>query len=209
LSRPRIRSSQQVKSRFEWRLYSSLNSATTHNGYIDAFPSVQAQYRFGSDTILRAAYGMGIARPNFGDIAPYFVDDPTSNPEFSQGNPNLKPTHAQNFDLVAEHYFKPLGMIQGGVFYKALTEPHFRCHRALPDKDRSYLDQWTERPHYGLRGGLATASVVLSRLLNGMGVRANYSYTTSRAGFPVDFGRTDHPTLLRTAPNKLELRRDL
>src|SRR5438477_2951932 len=28
-----------------------------------------------------------------------------------------------------------------------------------------------------------------------------HSYTTSRASFPVGFGRTDHPTLLRTAPN--------
>ncbi len=35
-----------------------------------------------------------------------------------------------------------------------------------------------------------------------MGVRANYSYTASRASFPVAIGeRTDHPTLVRTAPN--------
>jgi hypothetical protein len=35
-----------------------------------------------------------------------------------------------------------------------------------------------------------------------MGVRANYSYTTSRATFPTGNGeRTDHPTLVRTAPN--------
>lgn len=37
--------------------------------------------------------------------------------------------------------------------------------------------------------------------LKGTGVRANYSYTGSRANFPAGFGRTDHPTLLRTAPN--------
>ncbi len=78
---------------------------------------MQAQYRFGSDTILRAAYGMGIARPNFGDIAPFFIDDPTSNPEFSKGNPALKPTHAQNFDVLVERYLKPLGIIQAGFFY--------------------------------------------------------------------------------------------
>jgi len=41
----------------------------------------------------------------------------------------------------------------------------------------------------------------LPGLLNGLGVRANYGYTTSRATFPVDYGRTDHPTLVRTAPN--------
>jgi len=38
--------------------------------------------------------------------------------------------------------------------------------------------------------------------LKGMGVRANYSFTTSRATFPSAPGeRTDHPTLQRTAPN--------
>ncbi len=41
----------------------------------------------------------------------------------------------------------------------------------------------------------------LPGLLNGTGVRANYSYTTSQASFPVDFGRTDHPSLQRQAPN--------
>src|SRR5207245_4196299 len=34
-----------------------------NNTYTNVFPSVQAQYRFGSDTILRGSYGMGIARP--------------------------------------------------------------------------------------------------------------------------------------------------
>jgi hypothetical protein len=41
----------------------------------------------------------------------------------------------------------------------------------------------------------------LPGLLNGMGVSANYSYTTSQVSFPVGFGRTDHPALLRQAPN--------
>jgi len=41
----------------------------------------------------------------------------------------------------------------------------------------------------------------LSGPMNGTGVRANYSYTTSQAGFPAGFGRTDHPALLRQAPN--------
>src|SRR4029077_19639925 len=64
--------------------------------YIDALPSVQLQYRLGSDTLLRAAYGMGISRPNFGDLPPFVVFDPTvaaGQPSVSAGNPNLKPTH--------------------------------------------------------------------------------------------------------------------
>jgi TonB-dependent receptor len=181
-----------------------------NNSYINLFPSVQAQYRVGSDTILRGSYGMGIARPNFGDIAPYFIDDPTSVPEFSQGNPNLKPTHAQNFDLLAEHYLKPLGIIQGGFFYKALTDPIYTV--TLPysaGPSGSTVGTLINGPSAHIAGIEMAWQQRLSFLpkpLNGMGVRANYSYTTSQATFPNAPGeRTDHPTLVRTAPNNWNL----
>jgi TonB-dependent receptor len=177
-----------------------ISAAPIHqnNSYTNVFPSVQAQYRLGTDTILRGSYGMGIARPNFGDIAPYFVDDPTSIPEFSQGNPNLKPTHAQNFDVLAEHYLKQVGIIQAGFFYKALTDPIYTVI-----VNSNTLQTLTNGPSAHILGFEASWQQRLSFLpgaLNGMGVRANYSYTSSQATFPVG-GRTDHPTLLRTAPN--------
>jgi TonB-dependent receptor len=174
---------------------------STNKSYIDLFPSVQAQYRFGSDTILRAAYGMGIARPNFGDLAPYFVDDPNSFPEFRQGNPNLKPTHAQNFDLLVEHYLKPLGLIQAGVFYKALTDPVYTLLVPVMTAKGYILVNGPNAHITGFEAAWQQRLSFLPGLLNGMGVRANYSYTTSRATLPASSGRTDHPTLLRTAPN--------
>jgi TonB-dependent receptor len=181
---------------------SGVSPLVTNNSYIDVFPSVQAQYRFGPDTILRAAYGMGIARPNFGDIAPFFIDDPTSNPEFSKGNPDLKPTHAQNFDVLVERYLKPIGLIQAGFFYKALTDPIYGV--TLNQNTSTATSTLVNGPSAHITGFEAAWQQRLSFLpgaLNGMGVRANYSYTSSRATFPADFGRTDHPTLVRTAPN--------
>lgn len=178
-----------------------------NNSYINVFPSVQAQYRFGSDTILRGSYGVGIARPNFGDIAPYFVDDPTSNPEFSQGNPNLKPTHAQNFDVLLEHYLKPLGIVQAGFFYKSLTDPIYNVTLPFPTTTAPTATEATliNGPSAHISGIEAAWQQHLSFLpgaLNGMGVSANYGYTASRANFPAIAGeRTDHPTLVRTAPN--------
>lgn len=185
--------------------FQSVSPLIKNNNYIDVFPSIQAQYRFGSDTVLRAAYGMGIARPNFGDIAPYFIDDPTSNPEFSQGNPNLKPTHAQNFDLLAEHYFKPVGILQAGFFYKHLTDPIYTVNLPYSGGPAgSLISTLTNGPNAHIAGFEASWQQplrFLPGLLNGTGVRANYSYTSSQASFPVGTGRTDHPTLLRTAPN--------
>ncbi|HEY6769998.1 MAG TPA: TonB-dependent receptor [Candidatus Sulfotelmatobacter sp.] len=185
--------------------FSSVSPLTADHSYVDVFPSVQAQYRLGSDTILRAAYGIGIARPNFGDIAPYFTDDPTSTPEFARGNPDLKPTHAQNFDLLAEHYLKPLGLIQAGFFYKALTDPIYTTTVFYPPSQTSTTEAvLVNGPSAHIAGFEAAWQQRLSFLpgaLNGMGVRANYSYTSSQATFPAGNGRTDHPTLLRTAPN--------
>ena len=173
-----------------------------NNSYINVFPSVQAQYRFGSDTILRGSYGMGIARPNFGDIAPYFIDDPTSNPEFSRGNPNLKPTHAQNFDVLLEHYLKPLGIIQAGFFYKALTDPIYNVTLPFESATEATLTNGPSAHITGLEAAWQQRLSFLPGALNGIGVRANYSYTTSRASFPNAVGeRTDHPSLVRTAPN--------
>jgi len=173
----------------------------TNKSYIDPFPSVQAQYRFGSDTILRAAYGMGIARPNFGDSAPYFAEDPNSFPRFRAGNPNLKPTHGQNFDLLLEHYLKSLGLIQGGFFYKALTDPIFSYLVPFNGAKENILVNGPSAHITGFEAAWQQRLSFLPSFLNGAGVRANYSYTTSRATFPAASGRTDHPTLLRTAPN--------
>ena len=179
--------------------FASVSPLLKNNSYVNVFPSVQAQYRIGSDTIVRAAYGMGIARPNFGDIAPYFIDDPTSNPQFSQGNPNLKPTHAQNFDLVAEHYFKPVGLIQGGFFYKSLTDPIYTV--VVNNNTLQTLTNGPSAHIAGIEAAWQQRLAFLPGALKGLGVRANYSYVSSQATFPVGSGRTDHPTLARTAPN--------
>jgi TonB-dependent receptor len=181
----------------------------TTSSYINAFPSVQAQYRFGSDTTLRLAYGIGIARPNFGDQAPFRNVDPNANPNVpvSAGNPNLKPTHAQNFDVLVEHYFKPLGVIQGGFFYKALTNPIYESV-LVPITSGQFAGKSESLPENGPNAHLEGVEMAwrqglnfLPGALNGMGVEANYSYVSSQASFPAGFGRTDHPTLTRTAPN--------
>jgi TonB-dependent receptor len=181
----------------------------TTSSYINAFPSVQAQYRFGADTTLRLAYGMGIARPNFGDQAPFQSFDPNANQNIpvSAGNPNLKPTHAQNFDILVEHYFKPLGVIQGGFFYKALTDPIYESVISVVQVG-PYKGLNQSAPANGPSAHLEGVEMAwqqglrfLPGALNGIGVQANYSYVSSQATFPSSLGRTDKPTLLRTAPN--------
>jgi len=180
-----------------------------NHGYIDVLPSIQIQSLLDQNTIVRAGYGMGISRPNFGDLPPKLIASDNvkaSNRTVSIGNPLLKPEHAQNFDLAIEHYLKPFGVISAGVFYKYLTDPIFSVKTTLTSGQfNGFKQTQTINGGHAHIVGLELAwQQHLSFLpgpLNGLGIRTNYSYTSSQTNFPFDFGRTDRPALLRQAPN--------
>ncbi|HWX53539.1 MAG TPA: TonB-dependent receptor [Verrucomicrobiae bacterium] len=184
------------------------------SGYINFLPSVQVQFPIGQNTNLRVAYGRGISRPNFSDIVPTKIIDPNTTPQTLQiGNPALQPTTANNYDLLFEHFFQPLGILQAGFFYKQLYDPIYATVTILPpgDPNAGFRQQESiNGPSAHLAGFEAAWEQRLSRLpgfLNGFGVAANYSYTTSQVSFPVGFsgGRIDHPSLQRQAPNTWNL----
>jgi TonB-dependent receptor len=189
----------------------SLTTVPGSQDYIDALPSVQLQTRFGQDTILRVGYGMGIARPNFSDLPPHLSFDPTVHAPRAgvfAGNPNLKPTHGQNFDILIERYLKPFGVIEAGFFYKYLTDPIYNANSPLTTG--VFAGQVQSQPINGPHAHVAGFEMAwqqrlsfLPGLLNGSGVRANYSWTGSQATFPVGAfnNRTDQPALQRQAPN--------
>jgi len=94
------------------------------SGYVKVLPSIQAQYLIWKNTNLRANFSQGISRPNIGDLVPTTIVDPNASPKsVSTGNPNLKPTKANNYDLLAEHYFQPLGILQAGFFINNFPIP--------------------------------------------------------------------------------------
>jgi TonB-dependent receptor len=187
------------------------------SGYVNFMPSIQAQYRIGSDTELRLSYYRGISRPNFQDLVPSQQADPNASPaSLTVGNPNLKPTKANNYDVLIEHFFRPLGIIQAGYFYKSLYDPIYATAFFLPATDPNFpgfLEQQSiNGPSAHISGFEASWQQRLSFLpspLNGLGVIANYSYADSRVTFPANFasaqvggqGRIDHPRLQRQAPN--------
>jgi TonB-dependent receptor len=196
-------------------------STTPVNGgtdYLNALPSVQVQYLLTPNTNLRATYGMGIARPNISDTVPFQQADPNASPKnVVLGNPALKATRANNYDLLAEHYFQPLGILQAGFFYKDLSNPIYNTTQTIGPGNPLFnqfpnyqLNQTINGPNAHITGFEAAWEQRLSRLpglLSGFGVAANYSYTTSQVSFPTGFsgGRTDRPALLRQAPNTWNL----
>jgi TonB-dependent receptor len=185
--------------------------------YFNVLPSVQAQYQLQKDTNLRLSYGRGVSRPNIGDLVPSTTVDPNASPKsISKGNPTLQPTKANNYDVLIEHYFQPLGILQAGYFYKQLSDPIFPTTTQTTDAQYPgiifQLNQSINGPSAHIQGietQWEQRFSFLPGLLSGIGVSANYSYVTSQITFPSGFnaptvgavGRTDKPRLERDAPN--------
>jgi TonB-dependent receptor len=103
---------------------------------------------------------------------------------------------------------KPVGVIEAGVFYKYLTDPIYSTQTFLTTG--TFAGFFQSQPINGPSAHIAGFEMAwqqrlsfLPGLLNGSGVRANYSWTTSQATFPVGAfsNRTDQPALQRQAPN--------
>jgi TonB-dependent receptor len=180
--------------------------------YTNFLPSVQVQYNINGSTNIRAAYGRGIARPNFSDLPPFQSVENGRN-RVTVGNPALKPTHANDYDLLFEHYLKSVGIVEAGWFYKDLSDPIFQIQTTLPATDKNFPNFQQRQPINGRKAHITGIEFAwqqhftfLPGLLNGTGLSANYSYTTSQAKFPIDPNtgsptRADSPSLLRQAPN--------
>ncbi len=195
--------------------YVSTTPVSGSGSYLNVLPSVQWQYMLTPSTNIRASYDMAISRPNFSDLVPSQQVDPNASPKsIVEGNPGLNATKANNFDLLAEHFFQPLGILQAGFFYKALSNPIYPTTTTLPATDPNFPGYQVQESINGPNAhitGFETAweqrLSFLPGLMNGLGVAANYSYTTSQVSFPTGFngGRTDHPHLQRQAPNTWNL----
>jgi TonB-dependent receptor len=187
------------------------------SSYLDALPSVQFRFRLGHEAAIRASYGRGISRPNYSDLPPTFSAQGNNN-EVDIGNPNLKPSRANNYDLLYEQYLKPLGLLQAGFFFKQLSDPIYESVKVqlTPQNAPQFgisptspyvTNGWNlARPLngksatvYGFEVAYQQHWTFLPGALSGLGFSANYGYTHSNtSGVPL---RTDEPALQRQAPN--------
>jgi TonB-dependent receptor len=179
-----------------------------HGSYVKLLPSGSVRYALTQNSAIRAVYGRGLSRPDPQDIAQaYTIDNSASpSPTVSLGNPNLKAEYANNYDLLYEQYLNPLGMISAGFFYKQLYDPIVDS-TTNPTTGPFAGYQVTQPVNIGsawLRGfevGYIQHLSFLPGVLRGLGISANYAYTDSQASGLQALGRTDHPALVRQAPN--------
>ncbi len=85
-------------------------------------PSINATYSVTEKSLIRAAYGETLNRPEFRELAPFSFYDFSYNYTM-KGNPSLKTAKIQNVDLRWEMYPSKQELITVGVFYKLFSDP--------------------------------------------------------------------------------------
>ena len=183
-----------------------------HGSYVNILPSVSLRVRLDSqsNSDLRFAYARGLSRPDPAFLTTATsVDNSTTPPTLTIGNPALKPEHADNYDVLYERYLHPLGVIQGGFFYKRLGDPIvalLSAPKPFPGCTAAncFVNQAVNSGSAyiaGLELNFQQHFTYLPGFLSGLGLSANYSYAASRAHNVNPGLRIDSPALLRQAPH--------
>ena len=168
-----------------------IRETTATGSYVNVFPSVNATYRVGEYTNVKAAVTTALVRPQFGDMVPY-VNVQAGQQTASIGNPDLKATTAINYDVMVEHYFTNVGFIAVGGFAKQLDNFIYATARArTPDDavgpDATQIVQPVNGPTatlYGFEIAWQQNFTFLPGILKSLGINANYTYTRSSADIP-------------------------
>lgn len=95
------------------------------SGYLDdkdILPSASFIYQLTENMNLRASYGKTLARPNFREKAPYANFNYAGDVIFL-GNPNLKRTLIDNYDIRWEWFLRPGEILAVSGFYKNFKDP--------------------------------------------------------------------------------------
>lgn len=178
-------------------------TVSNKNSYLNVLPSLAFKYDIQDNFILRAAFSTALARPNYYALAPY-VNVISEDEEILAGNPKLKSTYSYNFDLMLEKYFKSVGIVSAGAFYKSLNDfiYTYRTNNTYSNAQFSAdfpglsnpipagANNWSfVQQRNGENVGVYGFEVAVQRQLDfipgaffkGLGVYLNYTYTQSKA----------------------------
>lgn len=192
--------------------YAGHKETKEESSYTNVLPGIHFKYSATPSTIVRFAYTNTIARPNYIDLVPY-KNIIREDEEVEVGNPSLDPAKSMNFDLTAEHYFKNVGIISGGLFYKSIQDFVYTSVAKTTDNTfgANTTDFDAKLPQNGDDASVFGAEIAFQRKLDflpgfakNFNLYLNYTYLTSSANGIItneDGDERKDMTLPNTAPN--------
>ena len=146
------------------------------NNYTNVLPNLHLRYNLDENSVLRFAFTSTIARPDYFKLVPYQeIEDGT---EIKIGNPDLEPTTSNNIDIMAEHYFKSIGIVSAGFFYKDIKDFIVDERHSDYTYNASTWDKFA-RPINGGDATLWGLELAAQRQFGRIGIYTNYTYTNS------------------------------
>jgi TonB-dependent receptor len=130
-----------------------------------------------------------LSRANLPDLSPSEIVDVTGGQaRITRGNPGLKPTYSNNFDLIGELFLDNIGQITAGVFYKGISNYIFRD---LFFENISGTNYFVTQPKNlkkasltGFEAGISKRFSKLKGFWGGFGIDLNFSIINSNLEVP-------------------------
>ncbi|MGC4101421.1 TonB-dependent receptor [Ferruginibacter sp.] len=147
--------------------------------YTDVLPSLHLKYDINKKQSMRLSYFNSLVRPGYFEMTPYYLDA-TEDQYAAQGNPTLKHTTADNFDLRYELFPGGSDQVLAGVFYKNIHNPiETAFYNKLITGGNSGTStailtpqNFGDATNYGFE-------LVATKYFGKFGINANYTYTHS------------------------------
>ncbi len=159
---------------------------TGHIYYYDILPSLHLKYDLQHGKSFRVSYFRSLVRPSFADLIPYYTPATETEAYDMQGNPLLKHTTADNFDIRYEMYPKKgSDEILAGVFLKEIHNPtEITFSNANITGGNSGTSTYILTPSNV--GDVTNAGLELmgTKYFGKFGISGNYTYTHSATTTP-------------------------
>ncbi len=155
-----------------------------NNDITRVLPSANVQFNLNEKSIFRLAYGKTLNRPEFREIAPFSFYDFDQNFNVA-GNPNLKTSKIDNFDLKYEFYPSTNELISISGFYKKFKDAIEMT--AIPGSNAQSFNfnnaQNVRNVGVELEMRKSLAELSDSKFLNDITLQLNASYINSKVMF--------------------------
>jgi TonB-dependent receptor len=159
----------------------SQSSVTVSRAYQAWYPSLHLRYAMTANLLLRSSFSTSGARPSLNAIVPNttvsYLTDGSGLGRVTQSNPGLKPQYARTYDVSAEYYLEPAGLISAGAFRKDISNFINQATRIIGDGSNNGFGGRYEEFELTTTGNLGTAFVEGVEL----------SYTQQLRGLPAPF----------------------
>jgi len=166
-------------------------------------PMVQVKYQPFKWGDVRYAYTQTLARPDYHQLSPKFSMSYDSRNVWS-GNPNLRPAHAFNHDVIFSFHTNKLGLFSVGGFYKTIKDftfyTQYQLHETMPPgldslgsfqprpQDNATLYTYMNTPYdsyvKGVELDFQSRFWYMPFPLNGVVFGINFTYAESEATYP-------------------------